>query len=158
MRSEQNADDYATLADVVDEVKKEYIDMGKGYDYISCILATSPLITLGNFQKGLDILIKTEADSVRPVVKFSYPIQRAFHMVNGKVEMFNPEHKNTRSQDLVDAFHDAGQFYWMKFDEGLRGDNKYGFEISEIETQDIDTEIDWKLAELKYNSIKSHEG
>ena len=60
----------------------------------------------------------------------------------------------TRSQDLEPAFHDAGQFYWMKFDTGLRGTNKYGFEISEIYVQDIDYEEDWEMAELKYKSLK----
>lgn len=153
MRSAENADDYATLADVIDEVKQEYLSIGKRFKYIGCILATSPLITIDNLKRGLNLLIENRGDSVRPVVKFSYPIQRAFRMKRGKVERFNPEYKNTRSQDLEDAYHDAGQFYWMTFEKGLRGNDKYGFEITEINNQDIDTKIDWKLAELKYKLL-----
>ena len=64
--------------------------------------------------------------------------------------MFYPEHQKTRSQDLDPAYHDAGQFYWMKYKTGLRGNKKYGFEISEQLVHDIDTDEDWKIAELKY--------
>jgi N-acylneuraminate cytidylyltransferase len=71
-------------------------------------------------------------------------------MDNGKVEMFYPEYQKTRSQDLEPAYHDAGQFYWMKADKGLRGTNKYGIVVSQLEVQDIDTEDDWKMAEMKY--------
>lgn len=150
MRSEKNADDYATLADVVEEVKNEYLSRGRIFKHICCILPTAPLITMENLKKGLDILIETEADSVKPVVRFSYPVQRAIKMVDGKTEMFYPQFKTTRSQDLEPAYHDAGQFYWMKFDSALRGQNKYGFELSEMQVQDIDTNVEWKLAEMKY--------
>jgi len=70
--------------------------------------------------------------------------------------MLYPEYQNTRSQDLEPAFHDAGQFYWMKYNAGLRGTNKYGFEISEIYVQDIDNEEDWKTAEIKYRLHKDY--
>lgn len=151
MRSQKTADDYATLADVIDEVKNCYINEQKNFNNICCILATVPLITIENIQKGYSLLLNEEVCSVRPVVRFSYPIQRAYKMNNNKVEMFYPEYKNTRSQDLQPTYHDAGQFYWMKFEEGLRGKNNYGFEISELEVQDIDTEEDWKIAELKFS-------
>lgn len=64
--------------------------------------------------------------------------------------MLYPQYKTIRSQDLEPAFHDAGQFYWMKFENGLKGENKIGFEIAEKGTQDIDNIEDWVLAELKY--------
>jgi len=150
MRSGKNSDDYATLADVVDEVKKEYLNRNRYFRYICCILPTAPLITITNLEKGFELLIGKKVDSVKPVVKFSYPIQRAIKMVDGKTEMFYPQFKTARSQDLEPAFHDAGQFYWMKFDTGLRGQNKYGFELPEIQVQDIDTIEEWKLAEMKY--------
>lgn len=155
-RSSENANDFATLADVIDEVKEHYLKLKKKFDNICCILPTAPLVTVENIQKAYDMLNSKNVDSVRPVVRFSYPIQRAVKLDgSGKVSMFNPEHKNTRSQDLEPAFHDAGQFYWMKYDAGLRGANKYGFEISETSVQDIDTEDDWKMAEMKYESLKT---
>jgi N-acylneuraminate cytidylyltransferase len=74
---------------------------------------------------------------------------------DGRVEMFYPEHLNTRSQDLPPAFHDAGQFYFFRVKEFLVtgkifGENSGSIQLSEIEGQDIDTEEDWKLAELKW--------
>ena len=150
MRSEDNADDYATLSDVVDEVINSYSQMGDKYNYACCILPTSPLLTVHNLEKGLNLLTSKKLDSVKPVVAFSYPIQRALKLENGLVQMFHPEHKRTRSQDLVVAYHDAGQFYWFKFDKGLSGDNKGAIILKDTEVQDIDTLDDWKMAEIKY--------
>lgn len=151
MRSEKTANDYAPLAEVVEEVKNDYGQMNRSFDNICLILPTSPLITSSMLNKGKDLLIQTKADSVRPVVRFGYPIQRAFKMdEKGAVSMFNPEFAQTRSQDLEPSYHDAGMFYWMKADKGLKGTNKYGFEISEMECQDIDNETDWKMAEMKF--------
>ena len=67
--------------------------------------------------------------------------------------LFRSQYAQRRSQDLEPAYHDAGMFYWMKFETGLNGENKIGFEIPEMQVQDIDIEEDWELAELKYNLI-----
>lgn len=150
-RSERNADDFAVLADVIEEVKNAYHTKNRKFDNICCILPTAPFITIELLNKGFALLTENAVDSVKPVVRFSYPIQRAVRMKNnGRLEMFNPEHLKTRSQDLEPAYHDAGQFYWMKSEKALKGDAKLGFEISEQLVQDIDTEEDWKLAEIKF--------
>jgi N-acylneuraminate cytidylyltransferase len=158
MRSNRTSDDHAILSEVIDEVKEEYSKKRIVFDYICCILPTAPLITLENIKKGYEEMVNTNVDSVRPVVQFAYPIQRAIRMENGKIEMFNPEHKKTRSQDLKPAYYDAGQFYWMKYRTGLRGDNNFGFEISAIQAQDIDTDDDWVLAEIKYAFLTQKRG
>lgn len=150
MRSKNTSDDYAPLVDVIEEVKEQY--KMKSIDYICCILPTSPLISLDALNEGFELLKSNiEFDSVRPFVRFSYPIQRAFKLKENIMEMYWEEHRFTRSQDLESSFHDAGQFYWMKFDSGLVGKNKAAFEIPEIQVQDIDTLEDWKLAEFKYS-------
>ncbi len=156
-RSEKTANDFATLADVIDEVKTCYKDRRLVFDNICCILPTAPLITVENIRKGYELLLSQNADSVRPVVRFSYPIQRALKLSDGKVSMFYPEFQQTRSQDLEPAYHDAGQFYWMKSNVGLRGQNKFGFEILEMEAHDIDCEEDWVFSELKFR-IKHNQG
>lgn len=153
-RSASGADDYATLSDVVEEVKGEYSRRNKNFEYICCLLPTAPFVTVYMLKKGLQLLKKRDMDSVRPVVRFSYPIQRAVKMKNDVLEMFNPEHALTRSQDLEPAFHDAGHFYWMKFEESMSGERKMGFEVSEHIVQDIDTEDDWKIAEVKYEILR----
>jgi N-acylneuraminate cytidylyltransferase len=89
------------------------------------------------------------------VVEFSYPIQRSLKLnKKGKVEMNWPENLETRSQDLPKAFHDSGQFYWFKVEELLKEKKLFGKNSGEVvlpstSIQDIDTEEDWKLAEMK---------
>lgn len=152
MRSPDTADDFAGLADVVDDVKAEYQLLNRRFDYICCLLPTAPMVTPEIILRGFDELSKLGgAGSVRPVVRFNYPIQRALKITNGgKMSFLYPEHTTTRSQDLEPAFHDAGLLYWMRFEAGLRGENKYAFEITSDLAHDIDTEEDWRLAELKY--------
>lgn len=150
LRSAENSDDFATLADVIEEVKANYFKKNKIFDAICCILATAPLINKELIKNGYKCLLENKADSVRPVVKFAYPIQRAFKLDQGKVSFINQEYAKIRSQDLEPAFFDSGMFYWMKFKLGLKGNNRYAFEIEEMQAQDIDTLEDWKMAELKY--------
>jgi len=151
LRSAETSNDTAILSDVIDEVKEAYYDLGVKYDRICCILPTAALITVDILKKGLELLNMNNADSVRPIVRFSYPIQRSLRLESGgKVSYFSPEYQKSRSQDLEPAFHDSGMFYWMIYNSGLKGNKKLGFEIPELSCQDIDTEEDWKLAELKY--------
>lgn len=154
LRSRKNANDFAILNDVFEEVITEYKNKGKNFDNYCIILPTSPLIKPEDLKKSLNLMKEKKFDSVRPVVQFSYPIQRAFKMdKNGKVEMFNPQYFKTRSQDLEPAFHDAGQFYWINTNKTMLDTNKGAFKISEIQAQDIDNETDWQLAELKYKLL-----
>lgn len=153
LRSEKNADHFAILADVVSEVISEYKKRNQSFEYVCCILPTAPLISLENLNKGYKLIQTGKFNSVRPVVRFSYPIQRAFTMENDRVNFMYPENARTRSQDLKPAFHDAGQFYWMYFEKGMIPDKRGAFEISELEAQDIDTYEDLKMAELKYSYL-----
>ena len=155
MRSSKNSDHYAGLMDVVEEVIAAYRIIGKSFDNVCCILPTAPLLTLNNLKKGYELLLSGDYYSVRPVVRFSYPIQRAYTMKDGMVEFIHPENVMARSQDLEVTYHDAGQFYWMYFDRGWSGEKRGGFEISEMEAQDIDTLEDLKIAELKYTLLHS---
>lgn len=152
-RSKATSDDFATLNDVYNEVINELKKINKNYNYACLILPTAPLITEYNLNKGLDLLKDSNFDSTRPVVKFGFPIQRAFRMDDTSyLEPFSPDDFKKRSQDLEASFHDSGQFYWIRGGKDL-SKNKSGFEISEIEVQDIDSEIDWRLAELKYKLL-----
>jgi len=154
-RSKENADDHATLNDVLEEVMQGYEQLGKKYDIGCCLLPTAPFITEGNLQKGYNLLISNTFDSVRPMARFSYPIQRAFKLgAKGQVVMMHPELYKVRSQDLEVAYHDTGQFYWFRIPTLLKSSNRGAFEIAETEFQDIDTLTDWKLAEIKYQYLQ----
>jgi len=154
MRSEAASDDYATTADVIIEVLGEYKKMGKAYDAFACIYPTAPFIT-GKKLKEASKLLK-DADSVVPVVKYSFPPQRAFIITEGSIRYQYPEYERTRSQDLEPIYHDCGQFYFCSTKEflGKRSlilPNTCPYIMLEEEVQDIDTMSDWEIAEAKYS-------
>lgn len=159
MRSAKNADDYATTYDVLLEVVNKYKEFGKVFGYICCIYPTAPFVTAEKLKAAFNKFIESDADSLIPVVKFSFPPQRGF-MINKEnyLEYKWPENKNKRSQDLEPIYHDAGQFYFHKatvFDNVNSTQNSkiVPFELKETEVQDIDNIIDWQLAELKFKFL-----
>ena len=98
--------------------------------------------------------LEKEFDTLRPIVRFDYPIQRAYRMDEDNVVSFmQPEYLNTRSQDLEKAYHDAGLFYWGTCAVGFKGNKWGGYVIDESVCQDIDTEDDCRMAELKYKIL-----
>lgn len=149
-RSQENSGDFAIINDVLTEVQESYMQIGKEFDYSCVIFATAPLVKSDNLKKGFELMIEKDYDSVRPIVQFSYPIQRAFKIEDDVLKMRNPEFYKTRSQDLDPSYHDAGQFYWINKNRSLLDSKKGGVIISELDAQDIDTFDDWMLAEMKY--------
>ena len=161
LRSTETSDDYAPLVDVVAEVIDTYEKMGIHYEYFCCILPTTPFVTSQRLSEGLSLLKETDVDSVVPVVRFNYPIQRALRIGNGNLEMICPENRNVRSQDLEPTYHDSGQFYWMRTSRFLMQRKFFAkktapMELSEWEVQDIDTEEDWAMAEIKYRILQTY--
>ena len=158
MRSAKNADDYATTYDVLLEVVNNYQELGKVFDSICCIYPTAPFVTAKKLKESFNKFIDSNADSLIPIVKFSFPPQRGFVInKNNYLEYKWPENKNKRSQDLEPLYHDAGQFYFHK--ASLFSDNNtlnttiVPFELEETEVQDIDNITDWQLAEIKYKFL-----
>lgn len=162
IRSKKNADDYATTFDVVEEVLLKYKSLNKTFDFICCLYACAPFVTVNKLTDAFELLQKENFDSVLPTLPFEFPVQRAFKIDSkNKTTFFYPEFSLTRSQDLECGYHDAGQFYWMNTDKCLQKkailtDNTGSIIISEMEAQDIDTELDWKLAKLKYELLQSN--
>lgn len=157
VRSEKTANDYAILADVIQEVVGMYEDRGESFDNVCCLLATCPLVKPSYISDAYEKLIHSDFISVYPVVQFSYPILRSLKMdENGEVAMNWPEYAKTRSQDLAPAYHDSGSFYWHKITPWLKGLRKGGgIVIEEDLVQDIDTEQDWKMAEMKFQILNT---
>jgi N-acylneuraminate cytidylyltransferase len=126
---------------------------------ICCIYATAPLISSKKLLEGLTIFNTSKLDYVFSATEFLFPIQRAFKLsISGHVEMFQPEHFNTRSQDLEKGYHDAGQFYWGESLTFLKGSPFFGRNskpiiLSNTQVQDIDTLDDWERAELMYKLL-----
>lgn len=160
-RSDNNSNDHATTFDVIAEVVQWYAGQGQQFDEVCCIYATAPFISSDSLSQALDLMLNGNFDSVFPAIAFSAPVQRAFRrMEDGKMQMLQPKHVNSRSQDLEATFYDAGQFYWLKYDrladqKTVWTDNTGLLVIKEDEGHDIDTETDWKMAELKYKLLGS---
>ena len=157
-RSAAMSGDYAMTAEVIEEVIMEYKKIGMEFEYLCCIYPTAPFITSVKLSTALKMLINTGADCVLPVTRFSYPIQRALKIEHNRVEMIWPDNYNVRSQDLMPAYHDCGQFYCMKTkslleQKKLFAKNTVPIEIPESEVQDIDNDEDWKIAEFKYTVL-----
>lgn len=155
MRSAATSDDQATTTDVLREVLREYSDRGRLPGSACCLYPTSPFVTAGDLRRGLELL-EGGFDVVLPVCRFDYPIWRSLERSDdGRVRLNFPEHALARSQDLPPAFHDAGQWIWLRtapFLAGapLLGSNTGSLLLPSDRVQDIDTEEDWRLAELKF--------
>lgn len=155
MRSAETANDFATTADVLNEVLLEYKKRGQFFDNLCCIYATAPLIASQDIVEARHRLIQGDFSCVYPVVQFSYPIWRCLDVAeDGSMKRHWPEYEKSRSQDLPKEYHDTGTFYWYKLQQGALIPGKIGaIIVPEDRVQDIDTETDWKLAEMKYKLL-----
>lgn len=126
---------------------------------VCCIYATAPFISPTDLQLGLEVLQYPDCDYSFSVTSYPFPIQRAVRITQeNRIEMFNPQHFDTRSQDLEEAYHDAGQFYWGKANAWLSG--KPIFSVGAVpvilpryRVQDIDTPEDWQRAERMFETF-----
>jgi N-acylneuraminate cytidylyltransferase len=155
LRSANNSNDVASTADVIKEVLDELKKAGKEYSNACCIYPTAPFISEQALTQAYDLLCEKNFDTVFPVCRFSYPIQRALQIENDKTTMVWQENLNVRSQDLAPRYHDAGQFYWINTNAFLSElklftANTGSIILDELQVQDIDNETDWKIAELKH--------
>lgn len=154
-RSKKSSNDHAGLAEVIIEVIENYKKRNIEYDNICCILATAPFLDEILLKEAFSKFSQGNFDSIFPVVKYSFPIQRAMQFKGENINMIWPENRIKRSQDLTPSFHDAGLFYWVKSkvilkEKKLWTVNTSAIEINMHKAQDIDTPEDWEIAELKY--------
>jgi len=158
LRSEKNADDFATTSEVLLEVVNKLNENQVDVTNVCCIYPTAVLINENHLKKAWRQFENAEFDSVISATRFSYPIQRGLKDCNGKLEMLWPENKTKRSQDLEVIYHDAGQFYFFDVEtflvkQQLLTDNTGYVLLSDNECQDIDNPDDWEMAEIKFNYL-----
>ena len=152
------ADDYAGTAAVIVHALQHL----PSFDFACCIYATAPLLQVRYLRQGLELLERHPHRSFAfSVCDFAFPVQRALTVDgNGALTALYPEFRNTRSQDLPEAFQDAGQFYWGRSEAWMRGDVLYSpaslpVILPRYLVQDIDTPEDWKRAEYLYAALKA---
>lgn len=160
MRPKEISDDHTGTSVVIAHAIDWLRQQGMNPDPVCCIHATAPFISADDLKRGFKLLQESGADFAFSVTSYAFPIQRAIRLTSGsRLEMFQPEHFTTRSQDLEQAYHDAGQFYWGKADawcsgEPIFGQNSAPVVIQRSRVQDIDTPEDWERAELMFHALK----
>lgn len=159
IRSTETSDDYATTADVIEEVLSNYKQQGKEYESFCCIYPTAPFVTSRKLMEAKKLL-NDNVEAVMPVVRYSFPPQRAMVIKEGILMYQYPEYRNARSQDLEPIYHDCGQFYMCKSASFLENktlvpERTLPMIVAEEEVQDIDTLSDWRIAEIKYINMNS---
>lgn len=160
IRPKELSDDFTNTKDVIDHALSYFEERGEKYDYECTIYATAPLLQPKYLIEGFVALKNSDAINAFSATTMPFPIQRTFKLdKNGRCEMFWPQNYQTRSQDLEEAYQDAGQFYWTKLD---KTSNEIMFSKDSIPiilprhlVQDIDTLEDWERAEFMYKAVLS---
>lgn len=161
VRPEALSDDHTgtipVVAHAIDWLLKHTAEKPKE---VCCVYATAPFVRPADLRQGLEALCHHKCDYTFSVTSFPFPIQRAVRINKyGRVEMFHPEHFNSRSQDLEEAYHDAGQFYWGRAGAWLGGRQIFSSDAIPLilprhRVQDIDTIEDWQRAELMFTTLR----
>lgn len=155
------ADDHTATLPVIAHAIEWYHHHGHVPTDICCVYATAPFVQAADLRTGLSLLERDGCDYVFTVTSYPFPVQRAIRITrDGRVEMFNPEHFNTRSQDLEEAYHDAGQFYWGRSEAWLKKIPIFSsvatpLVLPRYRVQDIDTLEDWERAEQMFEAIRA---
>ncbi|MDE7298657.1 MAG: pseudaminic acid cytidylyltransferase [Lachnospiraceae bacterium] len=162
-RSEETSGDFATTSDVLREVLLRYEELGKQFEAACCLYPTAPFLTGERLRDAMQRLLDGNADTVMSVVRFSFPPQRGMLLEDGCLRLQYPEYRNARSQDLPPVYHDCGQFYCFRTEPFLKSGNIIGdtvlpYILPETEVQDIDTQEDFELAELKLRRLREKGG
>ena len=158
MRPANLADDRTGTADVVKHALRWCQSHGQAVDLVCCLYATAPFVRVQDLQRAENMLRRSSHGYAFSVTRFPFAIQRALRVnTNREVEAIHPEHMFTRSQDLAEAFHDAGQFYWGRAqafldDVPLFSRASLAVELPPHQVQDINTPADWLRAELMFRA------
>lgn len=162
MRPVELSDDYTGTIPVIRHAIEELEAQGQYYNHVLCLYATAPFVQAEAISQAYEQLQQAQADYCFTVTNFASPIQRAFKLTqNKRIQMFEPEQFDKRSQDLEEAYHDAGQFYWggaeaFKQEKPLFSQFASPYQLPRYLVQDIDTLDDWKRAELMFQALKKN--
>jgi N-acylneuraminate cytidylyltransferase len=160
IRPAELSDDHAGTIPVIAHATQWQNQYGANANQVCCIYATAPFVQSGDIRRGLEILQNTGAEYAFSVTSYAFPIQRAIRITaEQRVEMFEPKRFNTRSQDLEEAWHDAGQFYWGKAEAWLNAKPIFSLDAAPVplprhRVQDIDTPEDWERADWMFRAIQ----
>ena len=158
LRPAELSDDHTGTIPVIRHAVEWVANEGERPEYACCIYATAPFVTPADLKRGLDLISRGGCSYAFSVTSYPFPIQRAIRIdQSGRVGMFDPAQFATRSQDLEEAFHDAGQFYWGRAEawiaeEIIFSEKAVPVLLPRFQVQDIDTLEDWQRAELMFRA------
>ena len=164
VRPPELSDDHTSTIPVIAHTIAWQNAQGQAVSQACCIYATAPFVQSEDLQRGLSVLQSSGAQYAFSVTSFAFPIQRAIRITQDqRVAMFQPEHFGTRSQDLEEAWHDAGQFYWGEASAWLTGKPLFSQVAAPVplprhRVQDIDTPEDWQRAEWLFKAMQQEQG
>lgn len=159
LRPAELSNDFAGTGAVVKHCLQWLAKHGDPVQYACCIYATAPLLQAEYLRQGFERLVASGKSYAFSVTTFPSPIQRAVRInPQGRIEAIWPENIMVRSQDLEEAYHDAGQFYWGKAqaflnDEIIFSPVSVPVVLPRHLVQDIDTMEDWRRAELMCQAL-----
>jgi N-acylneuraminate cytidylyltransferase len=154
------ANDHAATLPVIEHAVRTLAQVGVEASFVCCVYPAAVLARAADLSRALAMLRAEPINYVFTATAFSYPIQRALRKTaNGGAEMFWPEHRQTRSQDLEPAYHDAGQYYFGRSEAWLEQRPLFArgsrlLVIPHYRAQDIDTPEDWERAELIFEALQ----
>lgn len=158
-RPAELADDYAgtteVVAHAVEWLQQRHVSLGP----VCCLYATAPLVQATELRIGFERLQLGQWKFVFSATTFASPVFRGFtERADGGLEMLFPRHFRSRSQDLAECYHDAGQFYWGQPEAWARRAKIFDCHSTIVKlprwrVQDIDTEEDWRSAEWIYEQL-----
>lgn len=156
-RPPELSNDQASTLPVIAHALRWWEENELPVEFACCIYATAPFLHVDYLRKGFQLLREQpDADFAFSVTSYAFPIFRAIQIAeSGRVRMFWPENELKRSQDLPEAWHDAGQFYWGRkhaflANQGIFTDRSYPVVLPRHLVQDIDTPEDWERAERMF--------
>ena len=162
IRPKELSDDYTSSGEAVNHAIEFLKRKGEEFRYVCTIYATAPFLQEKYLNEGFEKLKSSDAKMAFSVTSMPFPIQRTFKITkNGRCQMFWPENFNKRSQDLEEAYQDAGQFYWEDTTKNWVdipfGGQSIPIVLPRYLVQDIDTFEDFKRAEMMYKVLIENE-
>ncbi|WP_026972593.1 pseudaminic acid cytidylyltransferase [Aliagarivorans marinus] len=160
MRPANLADDFTGTTPVVEHAAAEIEQQGVEFEQVCCMYATAPFVLPKYLQQGADNLSKDGCLTSFSVTSFPFPVQRSLILRDKGVAPLYPDQIASRSQDLEEAYHDAGQFYWwtkhsLQARAGMFATSSYPVVLPRYRVQDIDTLEDWQTAEFLYSALST---
>ena len=160
LRPPSLSDDFTPTVPVISHAVEECLKLNWEIDSVCCIYPGVPFLEAQDLVNAYDIMKRSDSEFVYPVTHYVHPVQRAMRQLeSGQMEFIDTASEMTRTQDLEETFHDAGQFYWGKATAWLAQKKMHsdglGMIIPNWRVVDIDNLDDWKRAEILFQVIKN---